>query len=201
MLYIESFNYLDSTGAGLTLERFENSRIVQRIFATHLIWNRNNNMWRLENYQQRIFTSDGEILNKGAGKDTMLPIKPSEFIIKSQFISAMTNPELNDYIRKQKENGSSKVSAYYVELYKRIASAFSFLPLTLLAVAISSRKVRGGIGVHLGLGIMITLGYLLMVQVFYTFGISNVMNPMIAVWLPVILISITAALIARTSPK
>ena len=201
MLFIESFNYLDSTGNNLTLERFVDSKVVQRIFASRLLWNKKKSMWQMENFKQRIFTDDGEILIRGALKDTVLPIKPSEFIIKSQYISSMTNSELNDYIRSEKEKGSSKLSAYYVELYRRTTSAFSFFPLTLLAVAISSRKTRGGLGLHLGLGIFITMIYLLTVQVFNTFGISNVMNPLVAVWTPVVLFSIVALFMIIKAPK
>ena len=201
MLFIESFNYLDSTGNNLTLERFVDSKVVQRIFASRLLWNKRKGMWQLENFKQRIFTDDGEILVRGALKDTVLPIKPSEFIIKSQYITSMTNPELNDYIRGEKDKGSSKLNAYYVELYRRTANSFSFFPLTLLAVAISSRKTRGGLGLHLGIGIFITMIYLLTGQVFNTLGISNVMNPMIAVWTPVVLFLIVAVIMNIKAPK
>lgn len=185
MLFIESFNYMDSTGNNLTLERFENSKVVQRIFASRLVWNKKLGVWRFENYRQRIFAADGERLIRGAAKDTSLPIQPSEFIIRDKYISSMTNAELNDYIRGERDKGSSKISGYYVELYKRTAGAFSFFPLTLLAVAISSRKERGGIGIHLGTGLGITLLFLLSVQIFNTFGVTNVLPPAIAVWTPV----------------
>lgn len=201
MLYIESFNYLDSTGTNLTLERFEKSKVIQRIFATRLLWNKGLGMWQLENYKQRVFTEEGEKLMSGARKDTSLPIKPSEFIIKSQYISAMTNAELNDYIRGERDKGSPKVSEYYVELYRRTGSAFAFIPLTLLAVAISSRKQRGGIGLHLGIGIFITLIFLLADKIFNTFGISNVMNPVLAVWTPVFLFFIVALYMIYKAPK
>lgn len=201
MLYIESFNYLDSTGTNLTLERFEKGKVVQRIFANRLLWNKDKGMWKFENYRQRVFTPDGEHLIKGNIKDTTLPIRPSEFIIKSQYISAMINTELNDYIRGEREKGSSKLNEYYVELYKRIANAFSFIPLTLLAVAISSRKVRGGIGLHLGIGIFITLVYLLTVQIFKTLGVVNVIHPAVAVWLPVVIFSFLAMIMIYRAPK
>jgi len=201
MLFIESFNYLDSTGTNLTLERFENSAVVQRIFARRLIWNKGTGMWSLEDYKQRIFNKDGEILLRGNMKDTVLPIKPSEFILKSNYISAMTNRDLNDYIRGEREKGSAGLSAYYVELYKRTATAFSFYPLTLLAVAISSRKQRGGIGLHLGIGIFITLIFMLLTQIFNTFGITNVMIPAMAVWTPVVLFFVVALYMMIKAPK
>jgi lipopolysaccharide export system permease protein len=201
ILYMESFNYVDSTGVNVNIERVENNKLVQRIYATKISWNKEKEMWSLENYIQRTFTASETSVHKGFAKDTTLPIKPSEFIIKSQFISAMTNPELNEYIRIEKQKGSSNINAYLVELYRRIAGAISFYPLTLLAVAISSRKQRGGIGLHLGIGIFLTLFYLLSVQIFHTFGMSNVLSPAVAVWSPVVLFTTLAIGLLIKSPK
>lgn len=201
MLFIESFNYVDSTGFNLHMERVENGELVQRIKAGSIRWNKDKQMWSIMNYAQRIYMGDEEVIYQGAIKDTVLPIKPSEFVIKTQYITAMTNPELTAFIRSEKEKGASGTNAYYVELYRRIAGAVSFYPLILLAVALSSRKQRGGIGVHLGLGIFLTLFYLLSVQVFHTLGINNVLHPAVAVWLPVVLFSLLAIFMLIRSPK
>lgn len=200
-LYMESFNYLDSTGMNLSMERYENNRAVQRIFASRLVWNKDQQKWTLENYVQRIFHDSTETIIRGSAKDTVLPIKPSEFIIKTKFISAMTNPELNDYIRKEREKGSSQLNTFYVELYRRIAGAVSFIPLALLAVAISSQKRRGGMGLSLGIGIFITLAYLMLVQIFNTFGMNQVMHPMVAVWTPVVFFTVLAVYMLYKAPK
>lgn len=201
MLHVASFNYLDSTGFNVSMERFDSSKLVQRTSATKLKWNKEKGMWRLEGYRQRLFTEQGEVIVKGDFKDTMLKIQPSEFIIKSQYISSMTNPELNEYIRMEREKGSPHISKYLVELYRRMASPFSFFVLTLLAVAISSRKSRGGTGVALGLGIFITLSFLLFMQVFNTFGMTNVLPPAVAVWTPNVLYSIIAIYLTIKAPK
>lgn len=201
MLHISSFNYLDSIGFNLSMEHFENNKITQRIFATRLIWNREKGMWSLENYQQRIFNGNNEIINRGMIKDTVLPIQPSEFIVKSQYISSMTNPELNEYIRKERIKGSPHISKYYVELYKRTASPFSFFVLTLLAVGVSSRKSRGGTGLHLGIGIFVTFSFLLSAQVFNTFGMTNVMPAWMAVWISNVIFLLVGIYVAYKSPK
>lgn len=201
MMHMESFNYLDSIGYNLSMERFENGKLVLRIFANRLIWNKQKQMWSLENYQQRFYEGNTQKVFKGVIKDTILPIQPSEFIVKTQYISSMTNPELNEYIRKEKEKGSPHISKYYVELYKRTASPFSFFVLTLLAVGVSSRKSRGGTGVHLGVGIFVTFAFLLSSQVFNTFGITNVMPPSIAVWISNVLFLAIGIYVAYTSPK
>jgi lipopolysaccharide export system permease protein len=201
ILHLESFNYLDSSGYNLSLEHFEKSRINQRVFASRLLWNKEKGLWTLEFYQRRIFTDAGEIIEKGKQLDTTLSIRPDEFIVRTNYISSMTNPELNDYIRREKEKGSSNINKYYVELYKRISTPFSFFILTLLAVAISSRKTRGGTGLHLGIGLFLTLSFLLVVQVFNTLGVTNVMPPSIAVWTPNIIFLFIALFVVKTTPK
>lgn len=201
ILHLESFNYLDSTGFNASIERFENNKVTQRIFANRLAWNREKQNWRMEFFQRRIFKNGNEYVDKGRQLDTTLKIKPDEFIIKSQFVSSMTNPELNEYIRREKEKGSANISKYYVELYKRIANPFSFFVLTLLAVAISSRKSRGGTGLALGIGIFLTFTFLLVIQIFNTLGMTNVLPPPIAVWIPNILFMTIAIFMAKASPK
>lgn len=201
ILHLESFNYLDSTGFNVSLESYQNNRITQRVFANRLLWNNEKKLWQLEYYQRRTFTGNKEIVEKGNIIDTALQISPGEFIAKSKFISSMTNPELNEYIRTEKEKGSDSINKYYVELYKRIASPFSSFVLTLLAVAISSRKTRGGTGLHLGIGIFITFTFLLVIQVFNTLGSTNVLMPAVAVWIPNIAFMLVAIYLARVSPK
>ncbi len=201
VMHMESFNYIDSIGFNLSMEHYETGRLTQRIFATRLIWNKTLNKWSLENYMQRIFTKDQEYVLKGAIKDTVLNIKPEEFIVKTQYISSMNNPELNEYIRKEKDKGSPLINKYYVELYKRVAMPFSFYVVSLLAVAISSTKSRGGTGMHLGIGIFVTFTFLLIVQISNTLGVTNVLHPAVAVWLPNTLFLIGAIYVAKIAPK
>jgi lipopolysaccharide export system permease protein len=201
VIHLESFNYIDSIGFNFSMEHYVNNRITQRVFATRLIWNKALSKWSLENYQQRIFAGDKEIILKGVIKDTVLNIKPSEFIVKTQYISSMTNPELNEYIRKEKEKGSPLINKYYVELYKRAAVPCSFYVVSLLAIAISSTKSRGGTGIHLGIGIFVTFTFLLVVQIFNTLGVTNVLHPIVAVWTPNVLFLAGAVYVSRLAPK
>lgn len=201
VVHMESFNYIDSIGQNFSMEHYGGNRITQRIFANRIIWNKTLNKWSLENYHQRIFNGDNEVVVKGSILDTTLDIKPSEFIVKTQYISSMTNPELNEYIRKEREKGSPLINKYYVELYKRVAMPFSFYVVSLLAVAISSAKSRGGTGIHLGIGIFVTFAFLLITQIFNTLGISNVMNPALAVWTPNLIFLAGALYALKLAPK
>ena len=149
----------------------------------------------------RILELKNETIEKGHLLDTVMNIRPDEFIIKTKFISSMTNPELNEYIKRERAKGSDSLNKYYVELYKRVATPISFFVFTLLAVGISSRKSRGGTGLHLGIGIFLTFSFLLVTQIFNTLGITQVLPPAAAVWIPNFLFMSVAVYIAKVSPK
>jgi len=201
VIHMESFNYFDSIGFNFSLESFKNNHLAYRVFANRLIWNKEKQLWTLEGYQKRIFVGNQELIERGNKFDTLLKIKPEEFFVRTNYVSSMANPELNDYIRKEREKGNPLVHRYKVELYKRIAVPFSFIVLTLLAVAVSSTKSRGGTGFHLGIGIFITFTYLLMIQIFNTMGNSGVLAPWLAVWTPPVLFLFVALVLLKVAPK
>ncbi|MDP1727783.1 MAG: LptF/LptG family permease [Bacteroidota bacterium] len=201
IIHMESFNYSDSSGFNFNLEGFANGKLVERTFANRLLWNRSKQCWTLETYTRRLFVNDREQILKGLKMDTVLYLKPDEFFVKTKYVSSMTNPELNAYIRKETDKGSPQVNKYKVELYKRTAIPVAFFVLTILAVAVSSGKSRGGVGVHLGVGLIITFTYLLVIQVFNTMGNTGVLPPWIAVWIPSIVFFAIALFMLKRSPK
>jgi lipopolysaccharide export system permease protein len=56
--------------------------------------------------------------------------------------------------------------------------------MTLLGVTMSSRKVRGGMGKNLGIGLVLTALYILFSTVSTTFSVSGVMSPFMSAWIP-----------------
>lgn len=201
IIHMESFNYVDSVGFNVVIESLANGKLASRIYAGRILWNREKFNWTLEGVRMRIFDGDNEALLKYNRLDTSLSLRPDEFIVKSNYISSMTNPELNAFIRKETDKGAAGVSKYYVELYKRTAIPFSFFVLTLLAVAVSSRKSRGGVGVHLGIGVVLTFTYLLFMQIFNTMGNTGVMAPWLAVWTPTFIFLVVALVLLKKAPK
>ncbi|MES2725738.1 MAG: LptF/LptG family permease [Bacteroidota bacterium] len=200
VIHMESYNYLDSVGYNCTIEGYSKNKIYNRIFATRLLWNKTKQLWTLENVQQRLFIGNDEPLRKLASLDTILKIKPDEFVLKANYVSSMTNPELNEYIRKEKSKGAP-VHKFMVELYKRVAVPTSFFILTILAVAVSSKKSRGGTGAHIALGFALTITYLFLIQIFNVMGFTAVLPPTLAVWIPPAFFLIVALFLLKTAPK
>jgi lipopolysaccharide export system permease protein len=97
--------------------------------------------------------------------------------------------------------GESSVKAYQIEKHKRYAFPFSAFILTLIGVSVSSRKVKGGIGMQLGIGLMVAFSYLLFMQFASQFAIGGSLHPAIAVWMPNLVYSFIAFYLYRMAPK
>jgi lipopolysaccharide export system permease protein len=109
--------------------------------------------------------------------------------------------ELNAYIETLKMQGESNVVAYQIEKQKRYAFPFSTFILTLIGVSVSSRKVKGGIGMQIGIGLLVAFSYILFMQFSSQFAISGNLNPALAVWIPNFLFAVISLLLYRMAPK
>ena len=73
----------------------------------------------------------------------------------------MTSPALKSYIDKQKKRGFANIKEFEIEYYQRIAMSFAAFILTTIGVSLSSRKVKGGMGLNLGVGLALSFSYIL----------------------------------------
>ena len=183
ILYIESFQRRSGIGYRCSIEEFDGKSLIQRTTADRIYYD-SLECWHLDNYTQRTFTGLRESLERGEKKDVALPIIPDELFITAQQAHEMTTPELRHYMERQRKRGSGNVKAFEVEYHKRWASPLGAFIMTLLGVTMSSRKVRGGMGKNLGIGIVLTAGYILFSTVSTTFSVNNVMSPFMAAWIP-----------------
>ena len=113
----------------------------------------------------------------------------------------MTNPELSDYISKQKKRGFANIKEFEIEYHQRIAMSFAAFILTAIGVSLSSRKVKGGMGLYLGIGLALSFSYILFQKLSSTFAVNGNMPPIIAVWIPNILYTFIAIYLYRKAPK
>jgi lipopolysaccharide export system permease protein len=142
-----------------------------------------------------------ESLNRGKTKDTTLMLKPRDlYNIKEEF-EEMNLFEIHNHIQNLEMKGADNTLIYRIEMHKRIASPVAILILTLIGAALSSRKVRGGMGLHLGIGIVITFSYIIFMEFSRVFALSGVFTPFIAAWLPNIIFSLIGVYFFVKAPK
>jgi lipopolysaccharide export system permease protein len=200
ILYIESFQRRSNIGYRCSIEKFEGKTLVERTTADRIYYD-SLEYWHLDNYTQRTFTGMRETLERGDEKHITLPIIPDELFITAQQAQQMTTPELRHYMERQRQRGSGNVKAFEVEYHKRWASPLGAFIMTLLGVTMSSRKVRGGMGKNLGIGVGLTALYILFSTVSTTFSVSGVMTPFMAVWLPNFLFLAIGIYLYQKTPK
>lgn len=199
LLYIESFQRRSKIGYRCSVEQYEGKTLVSRTTADRIYYD-SLQYWHLDHYTKRTFDDMVESLESGVRLDIELPIYPEELFITAQEAQQMTNPELREYMDRQRARGSGNVKAFEVEFHKRWASPLGAFIMTLLGVTMSSRKVRGGMGKNLGIGIVLTAIYILFSTVSTTFSVNNVMSPFMAAWLPnLVFLAISIPLYIRAS--
>ncbi|MBE0641925.1 MAG: LptF/LptG family permease [Bacteroidales bacterium] len=202
-VYVESYNTELNTGHRFTLETVHDKEkgAGSKLSADIIRWDSLQQLWVLDNYFYRSWNGNNETLIRGARKDTVMEFRPEDFVINSDDMKLMRFWELREFIDKQKLSGNEQVAEYEVEKHKRIAFPFATLVLTLIGVALSSRKVRGGIGLHLGVGITLSFAFILFMQISTTFAVYGNFHAGLAVWLPNIFFGGIAAWLLRIAPK
>ncbi len=201
-VYMGRYYAIRNRGNYFTAESFDGINLKSKLTAKTISYNEDKKNWTLKKYVIRDFISDEEIkVREGATLDTVFNMTPSDFKSEHNWFETMDNTELKDYIEKQTEKGVGSIKPYEIEYYKRIANPFSSFILTLMGVSLASRKVRGGIGLHIGVGLALSFSYILFMTVSTTFAINGNMNPILAVWLPNIAFAMIGVYLYIKAPK
>lgn len=200
IMYIERYDITTNTGYRFSLEKFKGKVLVSRLTAQTVSWD-SAYQWKISEYLQRDFHGLREIITRGASKDTTIKVQPEEFFITSNEACQMNNNQLKHYIQKQKERGIGNIQAFEDEYYKRFSMPLAAFIMTLIGVSLSSRKVRGGIGFHLGIGLALSSLYILFMTLSTSFAVSGIMSAFAAVWLPNIVFLVIGIFLYRTAPK
>ncbi|MDD3489853.1 MAG: LptF/LptG family permease [Paludibacter sp.] len=200
ILYIERYEISENRGYRFSLEKFDGKSLVSRLTAETVTWDSAYN-WKITNYMQRDFNGMREKLTRGIDLDTVINVQPKEFFISSKESAQMNNTQLREYLERQKNRGVGNIQAFEDEYYKRYSMPLAAFIMTLIGVSLSSRKVRGGMGLHLGIGLALSSLYILFSTLSTTFSVSGAMSPFAAVWLPNFVFLLVGIYLYRTAPK
>jgi lipopolysaccharide export system permease protein len=133
--------------------------------------------------------------------DTTIDLSVKDFILTDDMVETLTYSELNELINLQRMRGDANVKYALIEKNTRFALPFSAFILTIMGVALSSKKRRGGIGWNIGIGIALAFTYILFLRFSQMFVHGGVLPPFIALWIPNVVFALIAAFLYRIAPK
>ncbi len=200
-IYIESYSTESDIGYKFSMEKFDGKVLESKLMSDYIQWDSTKGKWSIRNYVIHNYKGVNEEIKTGGKIDTTLSISPQDFKTRDNFIETMNLPELNAYIEKKKLQGVENIEQLIIYKYERLSSPFAAFILTLIGVTLSSRKVRGGIGVHMGLGMLLSATYILFNQITKNLAIGSGLNPLIAVWIPNIIFLAIGIYLYIKAPK
>ncbi len=192
MAYMSRYDNGTRSGYRFSLEEFQGNTIKSRLTAETARYD-SAGLWTLNHYVIRKFNGEKETRVSGQSLDTLLNLKPRDFLISKHDEETLTTPELKEYIDQQKARGVANIKNFEIEYERRFAMTAAAFILTIIGLSLSSRKVRGGIGLNIGIGLLLSFSYLLFMTVTSTFAVSGYTSARVAMWIPNIIYSIIAA--------
>lgn len=198
-VYIESYTSND-VGYKFTIEKFTDRKLVSKLTSDYIKWDREKKKWVIHDYSIRNIDGYKETITQGSVIDTTLNMTPEDYLVVDNIVETMTLPILNKSIDNLKLRGVNTID-YEIEKHKRRAGPFSSFILTIIGVSLASRKTKGGIGFHLGLGLLLSFSYILFMQVTTVFATSGMLVPWMAMWIPNIIYGGLAFYLYRWASK
>ena len=177
-------------------------RMLQRQSVEMAIYDTAARMWRCTMYDCRTIDADGnEDLQHENTTIIDLGLLPGDLDIWANRIETMNTPALVRHIEREKVRGTGTVKEAKIELYQRLLNPLAIIVMTFIGVAISSRKTRGGIGMHLAIGITLAFGFIVFMKVTTVFATGGNMSPFMAVLLPQLVFGLAALYLIYKAPK
>jgi lipopolysaccharide export system permease protein len=201
LVYMGSYNPLSQRGTNFTIEKIDSGKLVSKLSATSVIYDSALHKWTALNYYLRVIHGNDEVITNGRQIDTTLTINPKDFQKDPGFVGTMTYRELNDYINLLELQGSDELKLFLIEKYRRFANPFAVFILTLIGVSLSSRKIRGGIGMNIGIGLTLSFSYILFLQFASQFSLKGNLGPLLAMWIPNLIYIVIASVLYKLAPK
>ncbi len=191
-VYFRSFDLKRNIGYDFSYEEFDGLKLNYKILADNIRFNPDDSIYRLTNVKKRYLGLKSDSILTLRKLDSTFNFFPKDLLYVDYLAKAMTSPELSKHIDISSKRGVKNLNQYKVELYKRTSLPVSSFVLTLIAVALASKKRRGGVGMNLALGIALMFVYVFFMKVAEVLGAGATYNSLFMVWLPNILFGLLA---------
>ena len=191
-IFLRSYTINTKIGYSFSYEQFEGIQLKYKLSADNIRWIEKDSTFKLNNYRKRTILKDKDIISSGSKLDTTFNFMPNDLINIDYLAKEMNSIKLYDFIKQSKARGISNLNTYLVEFHKRTSLPISSYILTFLAVSLSAKKRRGGMGVNLAVGITLMFVYVFFLKIAEVLGAGAETNSLFVVWVPNIIFGLLA---------
>ena len=200
-IYVSNYNYMSQTGFNFIFEECVDNELIYKVSASRIKYNEETKSYTLFNYKKRTIGKFDDVLESREKKIQKFNFEPDDLTPVIYAAETMSISEINDFIDKERDRGNSNINTYLVVLYKKYSLPISAFILTIIAVAVSAMKRRGGMGFNLAIGIIIAFTFIFFDKVFGTIAEKSSFSPFLAVWIPNIVFGILAIYLLRNAKR
>lgn len=202
-VYAESYDVKRQRGYRFCREEMDAAgHLKRRETADVILFDTVTHLWGSTNYMLRTIDANGdEHLSSETYASVDYGIVPEDFDLLSKRIETMTTPDLLEHIERETIRGTGTVKEAQIELYQRLLNPLAIIVMTFIGVAIASRKTRGGIGMHLAIGITLAFAFIVFMKVTTVFATGGNLSPFMAVLLPQLVFGVAAVYLIYIASK
>lgn len=201
-VYVDNFDIQNMVAHQFHRDTYNEKReLIESETAESIRYDTITGKWICYSYFHRSINGKNEVLTKKNVGTIDLGLVPDDFNQKSKPIETMNSIELYKHIQHEKMRGSKNVIGAQIELNQRLFNPLAIIIMTIIAVAVSSRKTRGGIGMHLAIGISLAFAFVVFMKITTVFATNGNLPPVWAILLPQLVFGVASVFLVRNAPK
>ena len=202
VVYFSSYGSEDNLINEFVVEKWDKEKKITHFLKAKTAQNIiGTNKWILTDYFERKIGYPNDVLIQRQRKDTTFQFTIDDMAQRDNIAEAMTFTQLTKHIDRERKKGSSKIPYFEIELHQRTSYPFAAYILTIIGVAVSSQKKRGGIGINIAIGLGIVFIYIFVMKVATVATIKMGFPAYIAVWIPNMIFAFVALFMYRFAQK
>lgn len=201
---IININFYDANtdvGYRFYMIEYNNDQIQRILNANRITWQDSTSSWVANRATEKIFNGTHFTQTALEQEEVSLNLLPRDLARRSSDIYQLTYPNALHYIESISRIGAGGIDLPKVQLYGRMAYPISIFTVCLIGFAIATEKRKGGKGVYIAMGGVISFIYLAMIKVIEPFGAAGTISPFSAAVFPHLFFLLAGIVVLFTAKK
>jgi lipopolysaccharide export system permease protein len=172
---------------GLTILDWSQQGLNQIVTAESAIWNPAENTWDFFNGTIYVISPDASYRNilRFENQQLKLPRTPLDLAGKNPDSAEMNIAQIQDYMEILRVGGDTKkLRRFTLRIQQKISFPFVCLVFGLIGAVLGTRPQRTGRATSFGISVVIIFTYYLVQFISEALGLSSILSPFMAAWLP-----------------